>query len=168
MYKLNPYGIERVEDGAIIPVDPENRCYQEYLAWVEGGNTPDPEYTADEIKANNLKAIADRRFIEETAGMEVQGMPVYTDRTTQMKLTAASLRAQRDSAYTVNWKLTTGGFMTLDAATLIYIGDKVGDYVQECYNRESELVDAVLDGSYTESMLDEGWPNTSANKGTSA
>tara|TARA_B100000424_G_scaffold125280_2_gene94933 strand:- start:2475 stop:2651 length:177 start_codon:yes stop_codon:yes gene_type:complete len=33
-------------EGISIPFDPDNRHYQEYLAWVAEGNTPDP---ADEL-----------------------------------------------------------------------------------------------------------------------
>jgi len=29
-------------EGACIPADPDNTDYQEYLAWVDEGNTPDP------------------------------------------------------------------------------------------------------------------------------
>lgn len=32
--------IKRDADGAMIPADPANRDYQEYLAWVAAGNTP--------------------------------------------------------------------------------------------------------------------------------
>ena len=34
--------ILRKEDNLYIPKDEANRQYQEYLAWVKEGNTPDP------------------------------------------------------------------------------------------------------------------------------
>jgi hypothetical protein len=49
MYKIinNPietdsFVIKRLEDSAYIPVNPANTDYQEYLKWVEEGNTPLP------------------------------------------------------------------------------------------------------------------------------
>ncbi|VVO17159.1 hypothetical protein PS691_03888 [Pseudomonas fluorescens] len=74
------------------------------------------------------------------------------------KLTAASMRAQRDPAYTVDWKLSSNTFVRLTADQLIAIGDAVGDYVQTCYTRESELLSAMEAGTYTAEMLEEGWP----------
>ena len=35
----HPNTIVRDEDGAFVPTDPDNVDYQDYLAWVEEGNT---------------------------------------------------------------------------------------------------------------------------------
>ena len=35
-------GIKRLTDGAFIPFNPDNADYQQYLAWLEEGNTPLP------------------------------------------------------------------------------------------------------------------------------
>jgi len=34
--------IKRLSDNATIPFDPANTDYQQYLAWLEAGNTPLP------------------------------------------------------------------------------------------------------------------------------
>lgn len=34
--------VTRLADGLSIPINPENRHYEEYLEWVAEGNTPDP------------------------------------------------------------------------------------------------------------------------------
>jgi hypothetical protein len=43
-YKLAPLGgsVIRLADNAFIPFDPANTDYQQYLAWLEQGNTPLP------------------------------------------------------------------------------------------------------------------------------
>jgi len=64
-YKLTSNSIVvRIEDNVIIPADPANRDYAEYLAWVVAGNkplpadAPDPKITIqaqiDQLEASTL------------------------------------------------------------------------------------------------------------------
>ena len=61
MYKLlndqnnNPVCVRRIEDGAVIPFDPANTCYQAYLEWLSEGNQPLPP---DEPAAENEQPSA--------------------------------------------------------------------------------------------------------------
>lgn len=48
IYQLINECIVRITDNAFIPLDPANTDYQEYLAWVEEGNTPQPADTLPE------------------------------------------------------------------------------------------------------------------------
>lgn len=40
--------IKRTADNAFIPFDPANTDYQQYLAWLEAGNTPLPADTPEQ------------------------------------------------------------------------------------------------------------------------
>ena len=62
MYQLtSETSIIRRSDNAFIPINPDNRDYQEYLAWIEAGNTPIltpqpvPPTKAEQISALNAE-----------------------------------------------------------------------------------------------------------------
>ena len=101
--------------------------------------------------------IAARRFQAETGGVTVQGIPVNTERDSQALLTGAAFAASLDPAYQIKWKAATG-FVDLTAQQIIGVASAVRAFVQACFNREAELLDAVVDGSITAEMLEEGWP----------
>jgi hypothetical protein len=43
--KLRTDAILKIADNAVIPFDPANTDYQQYLAWLAEGNQPEPEET---------------------------------------------------------------------------------------------------------------------------
>lgn len=159
MYKIKGSGVIRLTDGAFIPNDKSNRDWIEYKAWLTWGNVPLPEHTTEDITSKRREDVANRRFTAEVAGLTVGGISVFTDRTTQNKLTAVALRAYRSPEYTVNWKTTDGSFVNLNADLILFIADTVCDYVQECYAREGMLNYAIATGTYTDDMLEQGWPD---------
>lgn len=114
----------------------------------------------EEINVSEIKSrVASVRYQQEISGLTIDGHPFYTDRETQMKLMAASLRAQTNPDYSVNWKLADGSFSKFTSNQIIEITNKIADYVQACYERESELVKEIDEGTYTEQMINTGWPN---------
>ncbi|QJI40461.1 hypothetical protein HKK52_05855 [Pseudomonas sp. ADAK2] len=68
MYKIQSYGVLRVEDNAAIPGDPDNYDWKAYLLWLAEGNTPAPEFTDDELAAlqlaKDIEAASAWRFTE--------------------------------------------------------------------------------------------------------
>lgn len=58
-YKISGDGVFDTEENMYIPNDEGNRHWIMYQTWVDDGNTPDPEYTAQEITDN---AWADLRL----------------------------------------------------------------------------------------------------------
>lgn len=57
MYKLASMCIKRTTDGACIPKDIENTDYREYLKWKAEGGVTDPEFSPEELAANEALAV---------------------------------------------------------------------------------------------------------------
>ena len=64
-YKLTKFGVIRLTDNAIIPADPLNRSYKEYLEWVAEGNIADP--AAPELLPDNDLTTATAKLANDPA-----------------------------------------------------------------------------------------------------
>lgn len=102
-------------------------------------------------------AIAERRWQAETGGLYLQGTFVNTEDRSKTLLNGSALKAMRNPAYVLRWK-TPEGFVELTAEQVLYFADAVADFVQACFDREEELQLAVVNNTYTDSMLHSGWP----------
>ena len=69
MYKLQENSVKRLVDGACIPFADGNRDYENYKQWLVEGNTPEPEFTEEEIKIKDLnKQIQEAKtYLSETS-----------------------------------------------------------------------------------------------------
>ena len=116
---------------------------------------------AERDKQALMNRIARTRYGHETGGTTVDGMQVATDRQSQALITGAfsSAKDAQESGdpFSIRWK-TAGGWVELDADQMIGLGRAVRAHVQACFDREKELVESVDDGTFEESMLNEGWP----------
>jgi len=110
---------------------------------------PVVEYSPEEI-AGILEAVKERkrseiaaaRWEEETAGIDVNGFTVRTDRESQALITGAALKAMQDNTYTCRWK-GVSGFIELTAPQILAIADAVRAHVQSCFDREAELLPLI-------------------------
>lgn len=116
----------------------------------------------EDLRAAKLAALAERRWQAETGGTMVAGTPIKTDAESTGKITAAYVQASANPAFTVRWKVDTGVFVTLDAATIIAIGDAVTAHVQACFDNEDVLTTAILaaeDAAALDAIdIEAGWP----------
>lgn len=117
------------------------------------------EQTRKAERIASLKALAaETRYGKETKGILVDGISINTERESQAMITGAALSAILDDTYVCRWKTPTG-FIDLSASELIAVSQAMRKYIQACFDREAELVEAITNDTYTDSMLTEGWPN---------
>ena len=117
----------------------------EYEDYYKVEAIPIAVYTFEELKAQKKAEIAAARYEKETAGVEVNGVLVDTDRDSQSLITGAALAAVIDGEYALNWK-TESGFIHLTAPEIIAVAQAVRAHVQSCFDREGELV-ALVDAA---------------------
>lgn len=105
MYKLTSgSAITRLSDGASIPADEGNRDYQEYLTWLDAGNTPapiDPEPVptyAEALRALNATFYSDRAALSaDLNNVQLLDGEHQDSRTADLQQDYADLLAQYDA-----------------------------------------------------------------------
>lgn len=127
----------------------------------------DPEIDEGTPRLDAQRAqIAQRRYREECRGVLVNGERYQSDRESRGNITGSIVAAQQSlsagTSFALRWK-TRSGWVQLDAAQMIDVGNAVLDHVQACFDRESALLDTLEDGNYTDDMLGTGWPSSSGN-----
>lgn len=113
------------------------------------------EDAADELacaKAKKKAELAAARYAAEIAGVKAGKLTIRTDRESQALITGAALQAMDNPDYSCQWK-TEGGFVTLDAQTILDVARAVRAYVQSCFDREAAK-GAEVDAAKTKADLE--------------
>lgn len=155
MYQLTESStVIRLSDKLSISADPANADYAEHLAWLGEGNEPMP---ASVPVIDMAQVIAARRYEAEVGGIVLNGITIATDDRSKLLINGAALEAVIDPDYTMQWK-AGDAFVDLTGGQIIAIARSVRSHVQACFNRESELLSALDAGTFTNDMLEQGWP----------
>ncbi len=153
-YKLTTgTSIIRTSDGAAIPADPANMDYQQYLAWLAAGNTPDPAQTIDEVRAAKVSAIkAMRDSLEQTGGFTYLGKILDSDSVSVERLNVAVEAAQATLAagqtFSLDWTCQDNSVLTMTAAQIVGAPVALAQSKEALYARARDL-EAQVDSAAT-------------------
>jgi len=176
MYKLTKTSsIQRISDGAFIPVDPGNRDYAEYLEWRAAGNTPEPAMSLEEMQNEvweKIKALRDS--LSDTGGymVVVGGVSKWfhsdqKSKTQQLALARKADKAKADNEdmsvpFTGNsgmWKTMDGSFVPMSPALAIEIADAAEVQEGELYVvAETHKAMMMADSDPLNYDYTTGWP----------
>ncbi|MCZ0963897.1 DUF4376 domain-containing protein [Paracoccus benzoatiresistens] len=123
---------------------------------IDWSKTITAEARAEADRAAVREAIRLRRDRAIDAGTSFAGMPIGTDDKTQTRIMGAAVAAMLDPAYSVDWKLATGAFVTLTGPQVIAAAQVIRAHVQACFDREAELLAEMAAGRPV--APNEGWP----------
>lgn len=93
------------------------------------------------------------RWLEETGGIEINGMNVDTSRDSQSLLAGAAVSAMDDPNYVLDtWKGRNGWTPPLDGETIKAVSRAVREHVQGCFTKEGQLAQQVENASTIEEV----------------
>lgn len=138
-------------DGSIIGIDDfiQHIKHGKYLASLDQNDL-------EKSKKLSRDYYAEKRYNYEVGGTSVGGLAVRTDRFTVDRIYQARVLAKEDAAFTTDWKLGDGTFLTLDAPTIIAIGDAVTAHLKDAFTRErvaNESIDAATTVAELEAIV---------------
>lgn len=128
-----------------IEKSPEATFTLEEDGWVsmEYPETQNDDADIDLCKAHLKHWTANKRYDVETDGVEVDGVEVSTDRSSQNAITKTKAAFDNGSITTIEWKNEDGSFTTHDSTSFTALADAVAAFVAKCYTAEKQAREEI-------------------------
>jgi len=97
---------------------------------------------AADARQDTLAALADYRYQVETAGIEIDGQQILTDRESQAQLTGTYQSLSQPFVDSIDWK-AAGGWITVTEAELRPIAEAVAKHVQGSFTAERRVAESL-------------------------
>lgn len=107
--------------------------------------------TLAESKAAKLAELASARYTEEIGGIVVGSVTIATDRESQAMMTGAYISLKQGLMQSVNWK-GDDGWVTATLTEIEPIAQAVGQHIQACFTKESQLAAQVAAAETVEAV----------------
>lgn len=107
--------------------------------------------TLNEVKAAKLAELVAARYTEEVGGIVVNGVTIATYRESQAMLTGAYVSLKQGLMQSVNWK-GDDGWVTATLTEIEPIAQAVGQHIQACFTKESQLAAQVAAAETVEAV----------------
>ena len=107
--------------------------------------------TLAEVKMAKLAELAAARYTEEIGGIVVGSVTIATGRESQAMMTGAYVSLKQGLMQSVNWK-GDDGWVTATLTEIEPIAQAVGQHIQACFTKESQLAAQVAAAETVEAV----------------
>lgn len=132
----------------LIAIDATGQTAYAGCTWTEASGFVEPPPHVPS-KADLVAYTANKRWLVEAGGIVVGGVPVATDDRSKIMIIGARVKADADANFTAQWKLPSGDFLTINAATIIGISDAVLAHVDASFAAEAAVLAEIAAGTIT-------------------
>lgn len=125
----------------ILPMTPEEAAQQD----------------ADTVAARKLQ-VRDSRINREWQGYNYLGQLMPVDDSARLRLLELGIVAQADPEFAGFYPSPSDPWFELDHSSALALSQSAAKFLWQCLQREHDIVVSIEDWSFTDDMLETGWP----------